>query len=53
MLTDDAVLSSVAADVLTEVTALYKVDTRAELDIRRAETRDAIQQLVMGAKRHL
>ncbi|MFD7206280.1 hypothetical protein [Streptomyces sp. NPDC059893] len=53
MLTDDATLSHAAAEVLARVTVLYKTDTRAELDARRTDTRDAIQQLVMTAKRHL
>ncbi|MFI6879189.1 hypothetical protein ACIBL6_37690 [Streptomyces sp. NPDC050400] len=53
MLTDDATLSRAAAEELANVTALSKTDSRAELDVRRRETRDAIQQLVMTAKRHL
>ncbi|WP_369392387.1 hypothetical protein AB5J72_35990 [Streptomyces sp. CG1] len=53
MLTDDVVFTRAAADVLAKVTTLYKVDTRTELDARRTDTRDAIQQLVMAAKRHV
>ncbi|MGY0485963.1 hypothetical protein [Streptomyces sp. WG-D5] len=53
MLTDDVTLSQAAAEVLANVTALYKTDTRTELDVRRAETRGEIQQLVLTAKRHL
>ena len=53
MLTGDEALSQMADDVLEAVTALNKVDARAELDDRRRETRDGIRDLVMSAKRHL
>lgn len=53
MLTDDVTLSRDAEEVLAKVTALYKVDTREELDERRSDTRDEIRRLVMAAKRHL
>lgn len=53
MLTDDVALSRAAEEVLARITALYKVDTRTEVDERRRDTRDGIHQLVMTAKRHL
>ncbi|WP_327379920.1 hypothetical protein [Streptomyces sp. NBC_01212] len=53
MLTDDVRLSRDAEEVLAKVTALYKIDTREELDDQRNDTRDAIRRLVMTAKRHL
>ncbi|MGW5736887.1 MULTISPECIES: hypothetical protein [Streptomyces] len=53
MLTNDDTLSSSAEEVLSLVTRLYKVDSRAELDERRRDTRDSIRRLVMAAKRHL
>ncbi|WP_062651455.1 hypothetical protein [Streptomyces maremycinicus] len=53
MLTDDGGLSQTAEDVLTAVTALPKVDSRAELDELRARTRDDISRLVGSAKQHL
>ncbi|RII16954.1 hypothetical protein DSC45_14420 [Streptomyces sp. YIM 130001] len=53
MLTDDVALGGAAADVLDLVADLYKVESRALLDGRRSASRDAIQQLVMDAKRVL
>ncbi|GGS32554.1 hypothetical protein GCM10010269_83380 [Streptomyces humidus] len=53
MLTDGERLSRTAGDVLTGITALTKVDSRAELDEVRAQTRDDISRLVGSAKQHL
>nr|WP_202497645.1 hypothetical protein [Streptomyces sp. SID5469] len=53
MLTDDEALSQSAEAVLTDVTGLYKTDSRSELDERRAQTRDDISHLVRAAKQHL
>lgn len=53
MLTDDDWLSRTAEDVLADVTALTKVEARAELDELRARTRDGISRLVGSAKQHL
>lgn len=53
MLTDDDWLSRAAEDVLADVTALSKVEARAELDELRARTRDGISRLVGSAKQHL
>ncbi|MET7607544.1 hypothetical protein [Streptomyces avermitilis] len=53
MLTDDEALSQSAEAVLTDVTGLYKTDSRSELDERRAHTRDGISHLVQAAKRLL
>ncbi|MFJ8543027.1 hypothetical protein ACIRFH_13615 [Streptomyces sp. NPDC093586] len=53
MLTDDGRLSQAAEGVLTDITQLSKVDSRAELDELRARTRDSISRLVGSAKQHL
>jgi hypothetical protein len=53
MLTEDEPLSQAAEDVLTNVTALSKTDSRTELDDARARTRDDIGRLVRAAKQHL
>ncbi|MGX1154630.1 hypothetical protein [Streptomyces albogriseolus] len=53
MLTDDETLSRAAEDVLTDVTALSKTDSRTELDDARVRTRDDISRLVGAAKQHL
>lgn len=53
MLTDDVRLSRTAEDVLTDITALPKADSRAELDELRVRTRDGISRLVGSAKQHL
>lgn len=53
MLTHDESLSRAAEDVLAEVTALSKTDSRTELDEVRVRTRDDISRLVAAAKQHL
>ncbi|MFI2509965.1 hypothetical protein [Streptomyces sp. NPDC018972] len=53
MLTDDETLSRAAEDVLADVTALSRTDSRTELDDARVRTRDDISRLVRAAKRHL
>ncbi|MFK4024035.1 hypothetical protein [Streptomyces albogriseolus] len=53
MLTDDETLSRAAEDVLTDVTALSKTDSRTELDDARVRTRDDISRLVGVARQHL
>lgn len=53
MLTEDEPLSQAAEEVLTNVTALSKIDSRTELDDARARTRDDIGRLVRAAKQHL
>ncbi|MGW8631606.1 hypothetical protein [Streptomyces sp. NPDC055793] len=53
MLTDDEALSRSAEDVLANVTALSKTDSRAGLDDARVRTRDDISRLVGAAKQHL
>ncbi|MCX5373172.1 hypothetical protein [Streptomyces sp. NBC_00103] len=53
MLTDDETLSQAAEDVLADVTALSKTDSRTELDDARVRTRDDISRLVRAAKQHL
>ncbi|MFJ4539103.1 hypothetical protein ACIP39_24545 [Streptomyces tibetensis] len=53
MLTEDETLSQAAEDVLEEITALSKTDSRAELDDARVRTRDDVSGLVRAAKRHL
>ncbi|MGW0613588.1 hypothetical protein [Streptomyces sp. NPDC002788] len=53
MITDDETLSRAAEDVLADVTALSKTDSRTELDEARVRTRDAISRLVRAAKQHL
>ncbi|MGW0611217.1 hypothetical protein [Streptomyces sp. NPDC002788] len=53
MLTEDETLSQAAEDVLAEVTALPKTDSRTELDDARIRTRDGISRLVKAARQHL
>ncbi len=53
MLTEDETLSQAAEDVLADVTALSKTDSRTELDDARVRTRDDISRLVRAAKQHL
>ncbi|MFB6936083.1 hypothetical protein [Streptomyces chartreusis] len=53
MLTDDETLSRAAEDVLADVTALTKTDSRTELDDARVRTRDDISRLVRATKQHL
>lgn len=53
MLTDDETLSRSAEDVLADVTALSKTDSRTELGDARVRTRDDISRLVRAAKQHL
>ncbi|MFI7503648.1 hypothetical protein ACIBVL_35275 [Streptomyces sp. NPDC049687] len=53
MLTDDETLSRAAEDLLADVTALSKTDSRTELDDARVRTRDDISRLVRTAKQHL
>ncbi|MER5582159.1 hypothetical protein ABT090_10945 [Streptomyces asoensis] len=53
MLTGDETLSRVAENVLADVTALRKTDSRTELDDARVRTRDDISRLVRAAKTHL
>ncbi|MEW2076359.1 hypothetical protein ACFZAG_15765 [Streptomyces sp. NPDC012403] len=53
MLTDDETLSRAAEDVLADVTALSRTDSRTELDDARVRTRDDISRLVGAAKQHL
>ncbi|WP_371798811.1 hypothetical protein [Streptomyces sp. NBC_01707] len=53
MLTEDQALSQSAEAVLTDVTDLYKTDSRSELDERRQRTRDGIAHLVLAAKQRI
>ncbi|WP_435613602.1 hypothetical protein [Streptomyces sp. bgisy159] len=53
MLIDDEALSRSAEDVLANITALSKTDSRTDLDEGRARTRDGISRLVRAAKQHL
>ncbi|MEU1037297.1 hypothetical protein [Streptomyces sp. NPDC005907] len=53
MLTDDETLSRNAENLLADITALFKTDSRTELDGARVRTRDGISQLVRAAKQHL
>ncbi|MDG9718522.1 hypothetical protein [Streptomyces sp. DH24] len=53
MLTDDEELNEAAENVLADVTALARTDTRTELDDARVRTRDDISRLVREAKQHL
>lgn len=53
MLTDDEALSRAAGDVLADITAMPKVDSRDEFDAHRVRTRDGISRLVSRGKQHL
>ncbi|MGW4908570.1 hypothetical protein [Streptomyces sp. NPDC004270] len=53
MLTDDETLNQAAEDVLADITTVSKVESRADHDALRAQTRDDISRLVRAAKQHL
>ncbi|MFD0144195.1 MULTISPECIES: hypothetical protein [unclassified Streptomyces] len=53
MLTVDESVSQTAEDVLADITALPKADSRTALDNLRQRTRDDISRLVSVAKQHL
>lgn len=53
MLTDDETVSRAAEDVLADVTALSKTESRTELDDARVRTHDVFSRLVGAAQQHL